>query len=39
MEKRKEIVMLGLINQNGYELENRVHFRGGVALHKEQAER
>ena len=28
MEKRKEIVMLGLINQNGYELENRVHFRG-----------
>ena len=31
MEKKPKAIMLGLINPEGYELDNRVYFRGGIS--------
>ena len=32
MKRETKRIVLGIVDKDGYELDNRVYFRGGVAL-------
>lgn len=36
MEKRNKRVVIGILDPNGFEQDNRVYFRGGAVRQKEQ---